>query len=275
MTSRPKGRRHNRLKAALYIRVSTDKQASEGSSLEVQEEKLRKFCSLHDWDVFRLYADRGISGKDTERPQFQELMRDARTKRFEVVVVAKLDRFGRSLRDLINSIHELNAIGIQFTSINDNINTTTPNGKLLFHVLGAFAEFEREIIHERMMAGIAKSRELGRIIGRVPIGYKVFNKTVSIDAEKARLVTGIFHAYASGATVFKIARRLSMKPSTVSYVLKNQYYANRNVNGRHEPLVSQELFNAIQPALQTPRRPYQPVTPLVTLQNSAQAASPA
>jgi len=244
--------------------VSTDKQASEGSSLEVQEEKLRKFCEFQNWEVFKLYADRGISGKDTERPAFQQLMTDARAKQFEVVVVAKLDRFGRSLRDLINSIHELNAISIQFTSINDNINTTTPNGKLLFHVLGAFAEFEREIIQERMMAGIAKSRALGRIIGRVPLGYKVLNKTVSIDPEKAPLIKGIFEAYASGETIWKISTKLAMKPSTVSYILKNRYYAQDNKNGKHEPLVSQELFNAIQPAICQLRRPYQEKRPLTT-----------
>ncbi|MBS3148173.1 recombinase family protein [Candidatus Woesearchaeota archaeon] len=262
------------MKAALYIRVSTDKQASEGSSLEVQEEKLRKYCSFQNWDIFQLYADRGISGKDTERLQFQTLMKDAREKRFEVVVVAKLDRFGRSLRDLINTIWDLNAIGIQFTSINDNINTTTPNGKLLFHILGAFAEFEREIIRERMMAGIAKSRELGRIIGRVPMGYKVVNKKVCFDPEKAPRVKGIFNAYAAGETIWKISNQLQMKPSTVSYILKNQFYAEPRKNGTHEALVGKDLFDAIQPALQTTRRPYQPITPLVTNLNSTVNASP-
>ena len=251
------------MKAALYIRVSTDKQASEGSSLEVQEEKLRKFCDFQNWEVFKLYADRGISGKDTERPEFQQLMTDARAKQFEVVVVAKLDRFGRSLRDLINSIHELNAISIQFTSINDNINTTTPNGKLLFHILGAFAEFEREIIKERMMSGIAKSRALGRIIGRVPLGYKVVNKNVVLDPEKSVLIKGIFAAYASGETIWKISNQHAMKPSTVAYILKNRYYAQDGINGKHEPLVSQEVFNAIQPALQQIRRPYQEKRPLI------------
>lgn len=261
------------MRAALYIRVSTDKQASEGTSLEVQEEKLRKFCSMQDWDTFQLYADRGISGKDTERPKFQALMNDAREKKFDVIVVTKLDRFGRSLRDLINSIHELNSLGIQFSSVNDNLNTTTPNGKLLFHVLGAFAEFEREIIRERMMTGIAKARQEGRLIGRVPMGYKVVHGEVVIDSEKAELVKNIFQAYAFGATGWKISQRLDMKPSTVSYVLKNRFYADPNLNGGHEPLVSRELFEAIQPSLKNRRKPYQPVRPLVTIQNSTVTAS--
>ncbi len=252
------------MRAALYIRVSTDKQASEGTSLEVQEEKLLKFCSFQGWQVFKLYADRGISGKDTERPQFQALMQDARQKQFDVVVVTKLDRFGRSLRDLINSIHELNSIGIQFTSVNDNINTTTPNGKLLFHVLGAFAEFEREIIKERMMAGIAKAKQEGRQIGRVPMGYKVIDGEVIIDAEKAELVKTIFKAYAAGETAWRISQRLNMKPSTVSYVLKNRFYADSKINGGHAPLVSHEVFDAIQPALQQLRKPYQAVRPLIS-----------
>ena len=256
------------MQAALYIRVSTDKQASEGTSLEVQEEKLRKFCSMQGWNIFQLYADRGISGKDTERPQFQALMQDAREKKFDVVVVTKLDRFGRSLRDLINCIYDLNSIGVQFTSVNDNINTTTPNGKLLFHILGAFAEFEREIIRERMMTGIAKARQEGRIIGRVPMGYKIVDGKVVIDPEKAELVKSIFQAYASGETAWKISTRLGMKPSTVSYVLKNGFYAEPRLNGKHEPLVSHELFEAIQPILHKQRRPYQAVRPLMSIQNS-------
>ncbi len=251
------------MKAALYIRVSTDKQASEGTSLEVQEEKLRKFCEFQNWEVYKLYADRGISGKDTERQQFQELMKEAREKKFEVVVVTKLDRFGRSLRDLINSIEELSTLKIQFTSVNDNINTTTPNGKLLFHILGAFAEFERQIIIERMTAGIAKAKQEGRQIGRVPMGYKVVNGEVILDSEKAELVKSIFTAYASGESAFKISTRLGMKPSTVSYVLKNRFYAEPHFNGVHEPLVSLELFNAIQPILRQIRRPYQSTAPLV------------
>ncbi len=251
------------MKAALYIRVSTDKQASEGTSLEVQEEKLRKFCEFQNWEIHKLYADRGISGKDTERQQFQELMKEAREKKFEVVVVTKLDRFGRSLRDLINSIEELSTLKIQFTSVNDNINTTTPNGKLLFHILGAFAEFERQIIIERMTAGIAKAKQEGRQIGRVPMGYKVVDGEVIIDPQKADMVKGIFKAYAAGETAWKISTRLEIKPSTVSYILKNRFYADPKMNGRHEPLVHLELFEAIQPVLQNHRTPYQPVKPLL------------
>ncbi len=131
----------------------------------------------------------------------------------------------------------------------------------------------REIIRERMMAGIAKSRELGRIIGRVPLGYKVVNKTVIIDDEKAEFIKGIFRSYATGETIWKIAQRLQMKPSTVSYILKNRFYSEHNKNGKHEPLVSKEVFEAIQPALHQLRRPYQEIKPLVTNQNSTATAS--
>ena len=126
-----------------------------------------------------------------------------------------------------------------------------------------------------MMTGIAKSRELGRIIGRVPLGYQAINKTVCINPEKAELVKTIFNSYAAGETCWKISNRLNMKQSTVSYILKNRFYAENNVNGKHEPLVSKELFDAIQPALQQLRRPYQPVTPLVTNQNNTVTASQA
>lgn len=251
------------MKAALYIRVSTEKQVNEGSSLEVQEDKLRKYCEFQGWEIQQLYADKGISGTNMDRPQFQDLMQAARQKQFDVVIVLKLDRFGRSLRDLINSIYELNGIGIQFISINDNINTTTPNGKLLFHILGAFSEFECAIIKERMLSGIARAKEEGRQIGRVPMGYKVINGDVVIDPEKEELVRHIFYSYAAGETAWKISKRLNMKPSTISYILKNPFYADPETNGEHEPLITEELFDAIQPTLKQHRLPYQPMKPIV------------
>lgn len=126
-----------------------------------------------------------------------------------------------------------------------------------------------------MMAGIARAKQDGRQIGRVPMGYKVVDGDVIIDSEKAELVKTIFQAYASGETAWKISQRLNMKPSTVSYVLKNRFYASPGTNGKHEPLVCTDLFETIQPFINGHRRPYQPIKPLATIQNSTANASQA
>lgn len=148
------------------MRCSTEKQA-DAKSIALQEENLKKYCGYAKYKIVEKYIDEAKSGKDVaERPAFQKLMRDAEGKKFDAVAVAKLDRFGRSVKDLVNSIDRLKNLGIDFVSVGDNINTTTPNGRLLFHILSAFAEFEREIIKERMGIGREKARAEGKVLHR-------------------------------------------------------------------------------------------------------------
>ncbi|MDI6708943.1 MAG: recombinase family protein [Candidatus Thermoplasmatota archaeon] len=154
------------MKVALYMRCSTEKQA-DAKSISLQEDTLKKYCDYAKYKIAEKYVDEAKSGKDVaERPAFQKLMRDAESKKFDAVAVAKLDRFGRSVKDLVNSIDKLKNLGIDFISVGDNINTTTPNGRLLFHILSAFAEFEREIIKERMLLGKEKARAEGKTLHR-------------------------------------------------------------------------------------------------------------
>jgi site-specific DNA recombinase len=148
------------------MRCSTEKQA-DAKSIALQDESLKKYCAYAKYKITEKYVDEAKSGKDVaERPALQRLMRDAEEKKFDAVAVAKLDRFGRSVKDLVNSIDKLKNLGIDFISVGDNINTTTPNRRLLFHILSAFAEFEREIIKERMWLGKEKARAEGKILHR-------------------------------------------------------------------------------------------------------------
>jgi DNA invertase Pin-like site-specific DNA recombinase len=146
--------------AALYARVSTLDQ-----NCEVQLEELRRFAGKR-FARYCEYTDAGVSGTQRHRPQLDALMRDARRRLFDVVLVWKFDRFARSLKHLIESLDEFNALGIDFISLTEGVDTTTPAGQLLFHIVGAVAQFERDLIAERVRAGMAHARAMGKRIGR-------------------------------------------------------------------------------------------------------------
>ncbi|MBI5123197.1 recombinase family protein, partial [Candidatus Roizmanbacteria bacterium] len=127
---------------AIYIRVSTEDQAKEGYSLEVQREYLESFAKREGLEIFKVYQDDGISGYSTERPALKELLKAAKEKKFDLVLVYKIDRFSRNLKDLLNLVDELSTYGVGFKSGTEPFDTTTSTGKLMFQQLGSFAEFE-------------------------------------------------------------------------------------------------------------------------------------
>ena len=151
------------MKAAIYARVSTADQ-----SCEMQLINLRDYLSSRGWDNPGEYVDTGWSGAKASRPQSDRLMRDACLRRFDAVLVWKLDRWGRSLPDCVRSIQELAALGIRFVAITQNIDTdeSNPASRLLLHIFGAFAEFERELIRERVVTGIRAAQGRGTRPGR-------------------------------------------------------------------------------------------------------------
>ena len=146
--------------AALYARVSTLDQ-----DCDIQLEDLRRYASQRFARYYE-YVDVGVSGTQRRRPQLDALMKDAHRRLFDVVSVWKFDRFARSLKHLIESLDEFTALGIDFISYTEGVDTTTPSGQLLFHIVGAVAQFERDLIVERVRAGIAHARAMGRVIGR-------------------------------------------------------------------------------------------------------------
>ena len=165
------------MKTAIYIRVSTEDQAKEGYSLEVQREYLESFASREGYEVFKVYCDDGIIAYSTRRPALQELLQDAKAKKFDLVLVHKIDRFIRNLKDLLNLVDELSSCGVGFKSATEPFDTTTSAGKLMFQQLGSFAEFERNRIAERVFPGMLKGVQRGNWQGArySPYGYK-YNK---------------------------------------------------------------------------------------------------
>jgi DNA invertase Pin-like site-specific DNA recombinase len=133
--------------------------------VEVQLVKLRKFCENRKFQIYREYTDIS-SGANWNRPQLKELMEDARHRCFDAVVVTKLDRFGRSLLDISQSIESFHQWGIEFICVDQPIDTTIPSGKLLFQILSAIAEFERELIRDRIRDGLVKAKKMGTKLGR-------------------------------------------------------------------------------------------------------------
>jgi DNA invertase Pin-like site-specific DNA recombinase len=149
-------------RVVLYARVST----TLGQDPELQLMELRTFAQARGWEVAGEYVDRGISGSKERRPQLDLLMSAAHTRQFDVLLVWKLDRFARSLKHLVTAIAEFEALGIQFVSLRDNLDLTTPSGRLMFHVIGAMAEFERSLIQERVRAGLRNAVAKGKRLGR-------------------------------------------------------------------------------------------------------------
>ena len=148
------------MKAAIYARVSTFDQEPEN-----QLRELRRYVEARGWTAVE-HVDKGISGAKDRRPALDALLKDARRRRFDAVVVWRLDRLGRNLRHLIVLLEELQALGIAFVSLNEGIDATTPAGKLQMHILGAIAEFERARIAERVKAGLQRGRAQGKRLGR-------------------------------------------------------------------------------------------------------------
>lgn len=182
---------------ALYARVSTLDQ-----SCDMQLDDLRRYSGRFARSYE--YVEVGVSGAQRRRPQLDALMKDAHKRLFDVVLVWKFDRFARSVKHLVDSLEEFRALGIDFISYTEGIDTTTPSGELLFHIMGAVAQFERDLIAERVRAGIAHARALGKRIGR---------PRAAIDADQVRALRQ------QGHSLRKIAQALDVPVSRVRRAL--------------------------------------------------------
>jgi DNA invertase Pin-like site-specific DNA recombinase len=167
------------MRAGLYARVST---LDKGQDTEVQLRELREYADRRGWTAVE-YVDNGMSGMKGNRPQLNALMQDARRRKIDCVLVARFDRFARSVSHLLRALEEFRSLGIEFVSLNEACDTTTPQGKMLFTILGAFAEFERALICERVRAGLANARAKGRLPGPKPV-------TLDLASVAARRLAG-------------------------------------------------------------------------------------
>jgi DNA invertase Pin-like site-specific DNA recombinase len=148
------------MRAAIYARVSTVEQDAENQLIE-----LRRYVEARGWTAVE-YVDSGVSGAKDRRPALDQLVSDAKRRKFDVLVCWRLDRLGRNLRHLVTLLEELQTIGVAFVSLGEGIDCTTPAGKLQLHILAALAEFERERIRERVTAGLRRARMQGKALGR-------------------------------------------------------------------------------------------------------------
>jgi DNA invertase Pin-like site-specific DNA recombinase len=189
--------------AALYVRVSTD-----GQTVENQVRELKLIAERRGWEVTQTYNDAGISGakRRDQRPGLDQMLKDASRRRFDVVMAWSIDRLGRSLADLLTTIEELEACGVDLFLEQQAIDTTTPAGRLMFQVCGAFAEFERSIIRQRVKLGLKRAVAQGKRLGRPPIGT---------DTER-RIERGL----RKGVGVLKLAKQLGVGTGTVQRVKK-------------------------------------------------------
>lgn len=192
------------MRAGLYARVSTLDQEPEN-----QLQEIRRYVEARGWTA-REYVDRGVSGSKDKRPALDELVRDAKRRRFDVLVCWRLDRLGRNLRHLVTLLEDLQSVGVAFVSLGEGIDCTTPAGKLQLHILAALAEFERERIRERVMAGLRRARGQGKRLGRpearLPIERLQTVAGLPADAAAERL--GV-----SRSTVKRWRRQVQQSPS--------------------------------------------------------------
>jgi DNA invertase Pin-like site-specific DNA recombinase len=184
MSNRSTTKATKRRTAAIYVRVSTDRQTTEN-----QERELRGIAKRMGWTVVKVYKDEGVSGAKSraERPAFDAMCKDAARRRFEMVMAWSVDRLGRSLQDLVNFLSELHALGIDLLLHQQGLDTTTPAGKALFQMMGVFAEFERAMIRERVKSGLERAKAEGKTLGRPPI-----------DAEKEAAIRADLQARKAG-----------------------------------------------------------------------------
>ena len=165
-------------RVAIYARVST----SNGSQdPEMQLRELREYAQRRDLQIVEEYIDNGVSGSKDSRPALNRLMTDAHSRKFDAVLVWKIDRWGRSLKHLVTSLAELDAYGVAFISLRDNLDLSTPSGRLMMQLLGAMAEFERALIQERVKAGLRNAKSKGVRLGRP----RIFVSESRIDALRA------------------------------------------------------------------------------------------
>lgn len=243
----------NRPLAAIYTRVSTEDQARQGVSLKAQEEALKNYVSALGYDIFEIYRDEGKSAKNIKgRPAMTKMLEDAKIKKFQAIFTYKLDRFSRSLKDLIETMALLKEWGVDFVSMQDKIETTSATGKLMFHIISAFAEFERNVTSERTLFSMEHTASKGNLVSRAPLGYKIIDKKL-IPKDDSYIVQEIFQDFLNNETsLTQLGKKYGLSVNGLKKVLTNQTYLGKikfdgqTHQGTHQSLISPTLFNHVQ-----------------------------
>lgn len=195
-------------RVAIYARTSTNRQ-----DIEMQLDDLRRHVEMRRWELSGEFVDEGVSSRRDKRPEMEKLMTLARRRSIDQVVVWRFDRFARSTRELVTALDEFRTLGVHFTSLQEAIDTSTPAGRVVFAVIAAVAEFEREIIRERVKAGVAKAKRNGKKLGR-PRRY--------VDIQRARKLREEGHSWST------ISKCLHIPASTIRLHLKQCSFPNKS-----------------------------------------------
>ena len=190
------------MRAAIYGRVST---SNHGQDVTTQTRELHEHVLRRGWQMAGEYLDVGVSGSKESRPELNRLLADARRRKFDCVLVYRYDRFARSLRQLVNALEEFRALGIDFVSLHEGVDTSTPNGRLVFGIFASIAEFERELIRDRVKSGLRNAVARGKRLGRP-------KKSVDVSA--------ITRLRAEGQSWAKISERMGVSVRTARRLAK-------------------------------------------------------
>ena len=265
-------------KCGLYMRVSTEDQAREGFSLPEQRERLETFCKFKGYEIIDYYQDAGISAKTgNHRPEFERLKEDIKSKKINTIISLKLDRITRSIYDWENLITFLDENNAYIDCANDEVNTTTANGKMISRLLMSVSQNEIERTSERTKIGLAGAIKQGHIPSKAPLGYKHENKKLVIDYSTKDIVVRIFDLYYNGYSYQKISNLFNeekvlgkdnWRDSTIVGILENEIYKGDFVHGKNtkhptyyedvvEPIISKEMWEDCQVQKKKNSRNYQ------------------
>ena len=265
-------------KCGLYMRVSTEDQAREGFSLPEQRERLETFCKFKGYEIIDYYQDAGISAKTGNlRPEFERLKEDIKSKKINTIISLKLDRITRSIYDWENLITFLDENNAYIDCANDEVNTTTANGKMISRLLMSVSQNEIERTSERTKIGLAGAIKQGHIPSKAPLGYKHENKKLVIDYSTKDIVVRIFDLYYNGYSYQKISNLFNKekvlgkdnwRDSTIMGILENEIYKGDFVHGKNtkhptyyedvvEPIISKEMWEDCQVQKKKNSRNYQ------------------
>ena len=276
-------------KCGLYMRVSTEDQVREGFSLPEQKERLEAYCKFKGYEIIDYYQDAGISAKTGNyRPEFERLKADIKSKKINTIISLKLDRFTRSIYDWEELITFLDENDAYIDCVNDDINTTTANGKMISRLLVSVSQNEIERTSERTKIGLAGAIKQGHIPHIAPLGYKHENKTLVIDYSTKDVVVRIFDLYYNGysyqkiSTLFneeKVLGKNNWRDSTIQNILQNEIYKGDFVHGKRtktptyyenvvEPIISKEMWEDCQVQKKKNSRSFQRTLTYLYLQKS-------
>lgn len=250
------------MRAALYVRVSTEDQANQGFSLNAQEKKLESYCALRGWEIADIYRDEGYSGRSKDRPEYIRMMNEM--DKWDMILVLKMDRIHRNSMNFTMMMEELNHNGKQFNSIQDKFDTTTVMGRFVMDVIQRIAQLESEQIGERVYRGMMEKHMEGKggLGGGNPYGYAYAAGHLVINTEEAYRVRAIFNMAQHGSSLSEIAQALNdaLVPArkggkwtkqTISGIIHNPVYAGYLdwdgviKRGDHEPIIDVTAFESL------------------------------